>query len=87
MLVDSGQADKWNDQDLHNMNRQKMRWQKETGEYGNEIDSSEQNLLSLHHLIGVFYMLICGITISTIFCVIEVVFRKEFSTNFSFYNK
>lgn len=89
MLVDSGQTDKWTNQDLDNMNRQKIHWQKETAEYGNEIDSSKSNLLSLHHLIGVFYILISGIIVSTLFCAIEVVmyFKRTLGLTFPFTTK
>ncbi len=68
IMVDSGQGEKWVEEDYQNLQKGKVRWQKEIGTLGVKGDKDDLNgqkdFLSLSNLIGVFYIFAFGLAIA-----------------------
>ncbi|CAL8103760.1 unnamed protein product [Orchesella dallaii] len=70
MLMDSGQSFKWTMDDLEELNREKIKWQKSIN-ISMRGEEEERNLLRISNLLGVFYLLIIGTMCSVFVLVIE----------------
>lgn len=85
MLMDSGQAIKWTMDDLKELNKEKICWQKTMDNSNGEslLSNSEENnekekMLSLYNLLGVIYVYFIGNSAGVFAFVAEILRRKLF---------
>lgn len=75
-LIEGGHGEKLHQNELEGVQKRKIQWEEATGKPQRPLDDSEENLLALNNLLGVFYMLICGSALSIVLFSFEYLIPK-----------